>query len=88
MNLRTKEYELTAGQVRQVKVQDIQAPVRFLVESGSFNYEILLNNQVIVASTGVASGVLVAPDGPGGAFGSEIRITCATAGTLHVAYMG
>ena len=43
MNLRTKEYDLVAGAVRQIKVMDIQAPLRLLVESGSFTYDVLIN---------------------------------------------
>jgi len=85
MTVRAKRYELTAGNVRQIKIIDIEAPIRFEVVSGAFNYEVLLEDEVIVSSTAVASGVLAAP---GGAWGSEIRITCATAGTLLVAHIG
>ncbi len=85
MTTRTRKEELTAGKVIQIKIIKIDDPIRFEVESGTFNYEVLLNDQVIVASTAVSSGVVTAP---GGAWGSEVRITCATAGTLHVAYTG
>jgi hypothetical protein len=85
MNLRTKEYDLVAGAVRQIKVMDIQAPLRLLVESGSFTYDVLINQQVVSSGTAVSSGVLTPP---GGAWGSEIRINCVTAGKLHIAHMG
>ncbi len=85
MVTRTKEYDLKVGDERQIKIIDIEAPVRFLVESGTFTYEVLLNDQQVAAPAAVASGVVTAP---GGAWGSEIRIACTGAGKLHVAHTG
>jgi hypothetical protein len=85
MTVRAKKMELKAGAVRQIKVIDIEAPIRFDVDSGSFEYEVLVDEKVSIAAAAVATGPLAAP---GGAWGSEIRITCLTAGTLYVVHMG
>lgn len=83
--VRTKEINVEAGQVRQVKIQDIAAPIRFELESGTFNYEVLAGTEVIAGPTAVASGVITAPSG---AWGSELRITCTGTGKLFVINMG
>jgi hypothetical protein len=85
MQLQSRTYDLEVNAQRQIKVQSIDKPVRFEVKSGTFEYEVFLNTEVIVTSTVIASGVITAP---AGAWGSEIRITCTGAGVLHVAYEG
>jgi len=85
MVLRLKEYSLKAGDVRQIKIVDIEAPIRVEVVSGTFTYEVLMGDQVAIASAGLTTGVLTAPDG---AWGSELRITCTGDGDLNVAHIG
>ena len=85
MTTRGKTYDIKATDVRQVKIINITDPIRFEVESGSFTYEVLVNDQVAIAAAAVSSGVVTAP---GGAWGTEVRITCVTDGILHVAHTG
>lgn len=83
--VRSEKYELTAGMTRTIKIVDNEAPVRFIVSSGSFTYEHRIKDSVITTGTAIASGVVAAP---GNAWGSELQITCVTDGTLYVAWMG
>lgn len=85
MTVRIKEYSLKAGESRQIKIIDNQAPIRFLVVSGTFTYDHKIASANITTGTAVASGVLAAP---GGAWGSEVKINCTADGELLVAYMG
>jgi hypothetical protein len=84
MTVSSKKYDLKAGDVRQLKVIDIEAPIRFDVDSGAFTYEVMVDEKISIASAAVATGPVAAP---GGAWGSEIRITCTTAGVLYVAHI-
>lgn len=84
-DLRVKEYDLKAGDVRQIKILDIEKPIRFEVVSGTFTFDHYLADVAITTGNAVSSGVVVAP---GGAWGSEIRINCTAAGKLVVTYMG
>ena len=85
MTVRVKEYNLKAGESRQIKIIDNQAPVRFLVVSGSFTFDHKIASTDITTGTAVASGVVTAP---GGAWGSELKINCTGDGELLLAYMG
>jgi len=85
MVVRSKKYDLRAGDVRQIKISDIEAPIRFLVDSGSFEYSVFVEESEAIAPAAVATGVLAAP---GGAWGSEVRIECLTDGVLYIAHMG
>lgn len=86
MSARTKDYTLRVGDVRQIKIIDQEKPMRVEVVSGTFTYENLVGDQVITdPPTELASGVLTAP---GGAWGTELRITCETAGRIIIVHEG
>lgn len=86
MTVRLKEYDLKAGDVRQIKIIDIAAPIRVLKVGGTFSYEVLMGDVVIEGPvTPLNSGVLTPTDG---AWGSEIRITCTADGQLKVLHVG
>jgi len=85
MTVRTKKYNLKNGDVRQIKIISNEAPIRFLVVSGTFTYDHLIEDAAISTGTAVASGVVTAP---GGAWGSEVKINCTSDGQLMVAYIG
>ncbi len=85
MTVRTKRYNLKSGEDRQIKIIDIEAPIRFLVVSGTFTYDHKIEDQDISTATAIASGVVTAP---GGAWGSEVKINCTGDGLLMISYMG
>jgi hypothetical protein len=85
MSVRTKVFESKAGKINQIKIECIDKPIRFELVSGTFNYEILVGSAVLSGPTAASSTVLVPPSG---AWGSEIRITCVTDGTLIVVHEG
>ena len=85
MTVRTKIFELKAGQSKQIKIIDNEAPIRVLVDSGTFNYDHKIGDGVVSTGTALASGVVVAP---GGAWGSEVKINCTADGKIYIAHMG
>ncbi len=82
---KAKKIELKAGKSNQIKLEDLEAPIRFILVSGTFTYDVKIDDATISTGTAVASGVVTAPTG---CWGTHIKFNCTADGVMYVAYTG